>query len=378
MKKKAIIFGAVGVLIVGLIIFALFYFLGKTDQPKEPDTNQPNQQEEIQQPEVKNEDPKPSAPTKSYYDDFQDYSELQGITFKLPKQLMSEAIPSTDVEGSINGKTVSYSTDNTFAIKKMGSFMFGISYFEKPGVYDSSYVSTITLNKSIDITEDMKFDFNNIMFNSTSFVSSTTGKQRTSVISITMTEPGYENQKYKGYMVLVVNPDNCGYLALVATTETEYDMLAVQTIVNNMVLNGNEVYFVVPPTYADLSIVITPAENTTFVSGKITLTNKETTEKIDMDITEKDGMISAAKSIVEGTYTLSGTAQLKNTDETDAAANVVFSEAEIILKEEPVTLTAAIEIIENTEENTSEATPDTNVPAENTTENTTERTESQN
>lgn len=320
MNKKVILFAILGVLLVGGIIAGLFFFLNR-DKGGETPVETPPVVEQLPvetSPTVTEPEPKPEPEPvviPSYLDSYHTYTELPGVTFRVPKAILEESVPIEEVTDNIlNGKTVLYKTDNSFAIKKIGSFMMGVSYFEKEGVFDSMYVSSITTANKIQITEDMSFDFDDINFNSTTFDVSRGPGQKRSTILVKMVEPEYTNDVYDGYVTIVVNSQNKGYIMFVATTGSEYQKVDVQSMINGLALNGEDVFFTEPiPDTRPITINLNLAE-LLFVSGEVNLRNEETGVIITKEITSNGETIGCVVDAPPGIYKIIGNVSVKTSD----------------------------------------------------------------
>lgn len=350
MKKKVIIFAIIGVVLVAGIIAGLFFFLNRDsgEQTLQPDTNQivdttqQNQNQTLDPNTQTTPEPEPEPVIiPSYLDMYDTYTSLPGVEFRVPKTIMSTAISHEEIEGSLNGKTVIYETPNSFAIKKIGSFMMGVAYFEKEGVYDSMYVSSITGAKKLQITEDMSFDFDDINFNSTSFnVSKVTGQKR-SVISVKMIEPEYTNDVYEGYMVIVVNPQNKGYMMFIATTESEFMKVDVQSMVNSLSLTGEDVHYTVPlPDTFPVTINVNNGP-LTFVSGEIYLRNDVTGEITTGSLIGSETETMTVIDVVPGTYKILGSVDVRTENDEDApitSLNIIFDNSTVDVSAQAATI----------------------------------------
>lgn len=250
MKKKIILIISI-ILVVAIVIAGLIFFLNKNkDNGEQSLTPGPEVTDSVPTDTPEMDDPIIPDPTiPDYLDMYQSYTDLAGVSFNVPKSIMAEAEDHKEVIGSLNGKTVLYETDNTFGIKKIGSFIMGVSFYENPGVFDAIYVSSITGQNNLKITDDMNLNFKDINFNSTSFTSKKVdANQKVAVISLRMVEPEYTQDTYKGYMVLAVNSKNQGYMMFIATTESEYMMVDIQSMVNSFILTGDTLTSEVKPT----------------------------------------------------------------------------------------------------------------------------------
>lgn len=316
-KKKAIIFSIIGIVLVIGIIVGLFLFLNR-DKDDDPGGLVVDPNQTIENTETPTPTPPPTPEvTPPRYLDMYETKTLPGVKFNVPKDLLEKGIPAEEVEGSMNGKTVVFETQNSFAIKKIGSFMMGLVPYEKAGVYDSIYVSSITGAKKMQITDDFAFNFDDFNFNSTSFITSRGEGQKIGVISVKMVEPEFTNDVYEGYVLLTVNSQNQGYLAFVVTTGSEIMPVDVQSIINHISLTGDPIQMeIIPPEPETFTLTFDLSSTSGGLipqNGEVLLRNQETNEILTTYLYEGKG----ETVVLPGVYDILGTVMVKTAPEAE-------------------------------------------------------------